>query len=63
MNIHDDWFLVVGYGSIGRRHFQNLLKLGFKDVRLLCSGTGRVGAFENPVDGQRGENNFVKVNQ
>jgi predicted dehydrogenase len=50
MNIHDDWFLVVGYGSIGRRHFQNLLKLGFKDVRLLRSGTGRVGAFENPVD-------------
>lgn len=50
MNIHDDWFLVVGYGSTGRRHFQNLLKLGFKDVRLLRSGTGRVGAFESPVD-------------
>jgi len=25
-------FLIVGYGSIGRRHFQNLLSLGEKDI-------------------------------
>lgn len=25
-------FLIVGYGSIGRRHFQNLLTLGEKDI-------------------------------
>jgi len=25
-------FLIVGFGSIGRRHFQNLLKLGEKDI-------------------------------
>ena len=47
MNIRDNWFLVVGYGSIGRRHFQNLVKLGCRDVRLLRSGTG---GFESPAN-------------
>lgn len=30
-------FLIVGFGSIGRRHFQNLLTLGEKDIVLLRS--------------------------
>ena len=31
-------FLIVGYGSIGRRHYQNLVKLGFEDVIFLRTG-------------------------
>ncbi|PKN88674.1 MAG: hypothetical protein CVU46_00260 [Chloroflexi bacterium HGW-Chloroflexi-8] len=30
-------FLIVGFGSIGRRHFHNLLSLGEKDILLLRS--------------------------
>ncbi len=42
------WILVVGYGSIGRRHFQNLRSLGHDDVRLLRTSKPRPGAFESP---------------
>jgi predicted dehydrogenase len=31
-------FLIAGYGSIGRRHFHNLLSLGEKDILFLRSG-------------------------
>ncbi len=31
-------FLIVGFGSIGRRHFRNLLELGEKDILFLRSG-------------------------
>ena len=31
-------FLIVGYGSIGRRHFQNLKKLGEEDLLFLRTG-------------------------
>ena len=30
-------FLIAGLGSIGRRHFRNLLQLGEKDITLLRS--------------------------
>src|SRR3989344_7108823 len=30
-------FLVVGTGSIGRRHFGNLLSLGYRDVAVVRS--------------------------
>ncbi|NTW43313.1 MAG: hypothetical protein HGB14_02520 [Anaerolineaceae bacterium] len=30
-------FLIVGFGSIGRRHFHNLLTLGETDIILLRS--------------------------
>ena len=30
-------FLIVGFGSIGRRHFRNLLTLGQQDIILLRS--------------------------
>lgn len=42
------WILVVGYGSIGRRHFRNLQSLGHDDVRLLRTSGPRPGAFESP---------------
>ena len=44
----DPWILVVGYGSIGRRHFQNLRALGRRDVRLLRTTRGRGGALPSP---------------
>ncbi len=28
-------FLIVGFGSIGRRHFENLLSLGERDILFL----------------------------
>jgi len=43
-----DWILVVGYGSIGRRHYRNLLSLGRSDVRLLRTHWDRPGAFADP---------------
>lgn len=46
------WLLVIGYGSIGRRHFQNALSLGWRDVRLLRTTVGRPGAFQSPPDTQ-----------
>ena len=45
-----DWILVIGFGSIGRRHFNNLRQLGCPDVRLLRTTSGRAGAFPNPPD-------------
>ena len=46
------WILVVGYGSIGRRHFRNLRALGRPDVRLLRTTCGRAGAFADPPGAQ-----------
>ena len=43
----DGWILVVGYGSIGRRHYQNLKALDVEDVRLL-RGKPRPQSFESP---------------
>lgn len=37
-------FLIAGYGSIGRRHFENLKTLGQRDVLFYRSGKGQ---FEN----------------
>ena len=48
MKSSNRWFLVVGYGSIGRRHYQNLLKLGYNDIRLLRSQIQKKGSFESP---------------
>jgi len=42
------WTLICGYGSIGRRHYQNLRRLGCADVRLLRSGPPRDGRFDTP---------------
>ena len=33
-------FLIAGFGSIGRRHFRNLLALGERDILLYRSGKG-----------------------
>jgi predicted dehydrogenase len=35
-------FLIAGFGSIGRRHFQNLKKLGQEDILLLRSGRSKL---------------------
>jgi predicted dehydrogenase len=35
-------FLIAGYGSIGRRHFQNLKALGQKDILFYRSGKGQL---------------------
>ena len=43
------WILVTGYGSIGRRHFQNLRALGNADVRLLRTRSSAPGSFETPT--------------
>lgn len=48
MTDRSHWILVVGYGSIGRRHFRSLQSLGCDDVRLLRTGEPRPGAFESP---------------
>jgi predicted dehydrogenase len=39
-------FLIVGFGSIGRRHFRNLLKLGEKDIIFLRSHHSTLEATE-----------------
>ncbi len=48
MTDRSHWILVVGYGSIGRRHFRSLQSLGHDDVRLLRTSEPRPGAFESP---------------
>jgi predicted dehydrogenase len=45
----DGWVLVVGFGSIGRRHYRNLKDLGVEDVRLLRSGREPAAGFETPA--------------
>jgi len=35
-------FLIAGYGSIGRRHFQNLKALGQEDILFFRSGKGQL---------------------
>lgn len=40
--------LIVGFGSIGRRHFQNLRKLGIEDVRILRSNRKSNHTFPSP---------------
>ena len=49
MTVDGRWLLIIGYGSIGRRHFQNAQRLGFSDVRLLRTPNARAGAFETPA--------------
>lgn len=46
--MNDRWILIAGYGSIGRRHFQNLGQLGWSDVRLLRKASARPGSFPTP---------------
>ena len=48
MSERPGWILVAGYGSIGRRHYQNLRALGRHDVRLLRTSSQRPGRFESP---------------
>ncbi len=50
-------FLIAGFGSIGRRHFRNLLALGQKDILFLRSNkstleTGELDGFivENALE-------------
>lgn len=44
------WVLVAGYGSIGRRHYQNLGRLGVEDVRLLrATSSDRAGRLGTPT--------------
>ena len=52
MSIADGWPLIVGYGSIGRRYYQNLQSLGFDDVRLVRSPAPRASALESPATAQ-----------
>ena len=42
------WTLICGYGSIGRRHYQNLRRLGCADIRLLRTSSPRKGRFDTP---------------
>ena len=30
--------LIIGFGSIGRRHFNNLVKLGYNNISFLVGG-------------------------
>ncbi len=46
-------FLIVGFGSIGRRHFRNLLALGQKDIVFLRSQKSTLNTGE--LDGYRVE--------
>lgn len=39
-------FLIAGFGSIGRRHFRNLIALGEKDILLYRTGRGVLPADE-----------------
>src|SRR5690606_13069816 len=45
--------LIVGLGSIGRRHLGNLRTLGYPDVVLCRTGKGPAGAA--PIEGYRSE--------
>lgn len=45
--------LIVGLGSIGRRHLGNLRALGYTDVVLCRTGKGPSGAA--PIEGYRTE--------
>lgn len=39
-------FLIAGFGSIGRRHFRNLVTLGYKDIVLLRSNKSTLDTSE-----------------
>jgi predicted dehydrogenase len=39
-------FLIAGFGSIGRRHFRNLITLGYKDIILLRSNKSTLDTSE-----------------
>lgn len=39
-------FLITGFGSIGRRHFRNLITLGYKDLILLRSNNSTLDTSE-----------------
>jgi predicted dehydrogenase len=43
------WILIAGYGSIGRRHYNNAIAMDQRDVRLLRAGPKREGAFADPA--------------
>ncbi|HSM26144.1 MAG TPA: Gfo/Idh/MocA family oxidoreductase, partial [Anaerolineaceae bacterium] len=49
-------FLIAGFGSIGRRHFRNLLTLGYKDIILLRSNKSTLDTSE--LDGYIVETNI-----
>lgn len=49
--------LIVGLGSIGRRHLGNLRTLGYPDVVLCRTGKGPAGAA--PIEGYRSEPSLV----
>ena len=44
-------FLIAGFGSIGRRHFRNLLALGEKDIVLYRTGRSTLSDAEDELDG------------
>ena len=52
-------FLIVGFGSIGRRHFRNLLTLGQKDIIFLRSQKSTLDTGE--LDGYRVEYEIEKA--
>ena len=37
--------LIVGYGSIGKRHFENLIKLGYSDI-IICTRNSQAKKLE-----------------
>ena len=52
-------FLIAGYGSIGRRHLNNLLSLGYSDIVLYRTHQSTLG--EDPVKDIPVETNLTKA--
>ncbi len=48
MNQDSKWILIVGFGSIGKRHYNNLLKLGWRDIGLVRTHRNRPSSFQTP---------------
>ena len=52
-------FLIAGFGSIGRRHFRNLLAMGQKDILFYRTGQGTLQ--DNELNGYRVETDLEKI--
>ena len=52
-------FLIAGLGSIGRRHFRNLVALGEKDISLLRTRKGTMP--DDEVAGYPTETNITEA--
>ncbi|MCE5209264.1 MAG: hypothetical protein LLG42_13255, partial [Chloroflexi bacterium] len=52
-------FLIAGFGSIGRRHFRNLLAMGQKDILFYRTGQGTLQ--DDELNGYRVETNLEKA--